>query len=47
MKPPSSSSDIQRPLVTVIVGGRALELLVTLIYIPSLFYLTEKREHIV
>ncbi|EQA60599.1 RND transporter, Hydrophobe/Amphiphile Efflux-1 (HAE1)/Heavy Metal Efflux (HME) family, permease protein [Leptospira alexanderi serovar Manhao 3 str. L 60] len=37
-------SDIQRPLATVIVGGLALELLVTLVYIPSLFYLTEKRK---
>ncbi|WP_078129613.1 efflux RND transporter permease subunit [Leptospira alexanderi] len=40
-------SDIQRPLATVIVGGLALELLVTLVYIPSLFYLTEKRKRIV
>ncbi|PJZ31245.1 efflux RND transporter permease subunit [Leptospira kmetyi] len=35
-------SDVQRPLATVIVGGLSLELLVTLIYIPSLFYLSER-----
>nr|WP_228005202.1 efflux RND transporter permease subunit [Leptospira borgpetersenii] len=40
-------SDIQKPLATVIVGGLTLELLVTLVYIPSLFYLTEKRKRIV
>nr|WP_100764898.1 CusA/CzcA family heavy metal efflux RND transporter [Leptospira ellisii]PJZ93435.1 CusA/CzcA family heavy metal efflux RND transporter [Leptospira ellisii] len=35
-------SDVQRPLATVIVGGLSLELLVTLVYIPCLFYLSEK-----
>lgn len=35
-------SDVQRPLATVIVGGLSLELLVTLVCIPSLFYLEKK-----
>jgi hypothetical protein len=33
-------SDIQRPLATVIVGGLASTLLLTLLVLPSLYYVT-------
>ncbi|RHX83359.1 efflux RND transporter permease subunit [Leptospira stimsonii] len=39
-------SDVQRPLATVIVGGLTLEMLVTLIYLPSLFYFMERNKDI-
>ena len=33
-------SDIQRPLATIIVGGLASTLLLTLLVLPSLYYVT-------
>ncbi len=36
-------SDVQRPLATVIVGGLASALLLTLIVLPALYYSIEKR----
>jgi cobalt-zinc-cadmium resistance protein CzcA len=33
-------SDIQRPLATVIVGGLASTLFLTLLVLPSLYYVT-------
>jgi cobalt-zinc-cadmium resistance protein CzcA len=35
--------DIQRPLATVIVGGLASTLLLTLLVLPSLYYVTAGR----
>ena len=36
-------SDIQRPLATVVLGGLVSTLLLTLLALPSLYYLTERR----
>jgi heavy metal efflux system protein len=36
-------SDVQRPLATVIVGGLSTATLLTLLVLPGLFYLVEKR----
>ena len=36
-------SDVQRPLATVIVGGLATATLLTLLVLPGLYYLVEKR----
>jgi cobalt-zinc-cadmium resistance protein CzcA len=38
-------SDVQRPLATVIVGGLASALVLTLLVIPVLYYMIEKRSH--
>jgi cobalt-zinc-cadmium resistance protein CzcA len=38
-------SDVQRPLATVIVGGLASALVLTLVVIPVLYYMIEKRSH--
>ena len=37
-------SDVQRPLATVVVGGLASTLLLTLLALPSLYYLVETRK---
>ncbi len=37
-------SDVQRPLATVVVGGLASTLLLTLLALPSLYYLVESRK---
>jgi cobalt-zinc-cadmium resistance protein CzcA len=37
-------SDIQRPLATVLVGGLLSTLLLTLLVLPSLYYLTARKE---
>jgi Cu/Ag efflux pump CusA len=37
-------SDIQRPLATVMVGGLLSTLFLTLLVLPSLYYLTAKKE---
>jgi heavy metal efflux system protein len=37
-------SDIQRPLATVLVGGLLSTLLLTLLVLPSLYYVTAKKE---
>jgi cobalt-zinc-cadmium resistance protein CzcA len=37
-------SDIQRPLATVVVGGLLSTLFLTLLVLPSLYYLTAKKE---
>jgi cobalt-zinc-cadmium resistance protein CzcA len=37
-------SDIQRPLATVLVGGLLSTLLLTLMVLPSLYYLTARKE---
>jgi heavy metal efflux system protein len=37
-------SDIQRPLATVVVGGLLSTLLLTLLVLPSLYYLTARKE---
>jgi cobalt-zinc-cadmium resistance protein CzcA len=36
-------SDVQRPLATVVVGGLLSTLLLTLLALPSLYYLVERR----
>ena len=36
-------SDIQRPLATVIVGGLGSKLLITMVLLPSLYYLTARE----
>lgn len=36
-------SDVQRPLATVIVGGLATALVLTLTVLPALYYLVERR----
>ena len=36
-------SDIQRPLATVVVGGLISTLLLTLLALPSMYYLIERR----
>ena len=36
-------SDIQRPLATVVVGGLLSTLLLTLLVLPSLYYLTARK----
>jgi cobalt-zinc-cadmium resistance protein CzcA len=36
-------SDIQRPLATVVVGGLLSTLLLTLLVMPSLYYLTARK----
>jgi cobalt-zinc-cadmium resistance protein CzcA len=36
-------SDIQRPLATVVVGGLLSTLFLTLLVLPSLYYLTAKK----
>jgi heavy metal efflux system protein len=36
-------SDVQRPLATVVVGGLLSTLLLTLLALPSLYYLVEHR----
>ena len=36
-------SDIQRPMATVIVGGLVSTLVLTLLAMPSLYYLTSRR----
>ena len=36
-------SDIQRPLATVIVGGLLSTLLLTLLALPSLYYVASRR----
>ncbi len=36
-------SDVQRPLATVVVGGLASTLLLTLLALPALYYLVERR----
>jgi cobalt-zinc-cadmium resistance protein CzcA len=38
-------SDIQRPLATVLVGGLLSTLLLTLMVLPSLYYLTAGKEN--
>jgi cobalt-zinc-cadmium resistance protein CzcA len=38
-------SDIQRPLATVLVGGLLSTLLLTLLVLPSLYYLTARKEN--
>ncbi|HYM20479.1 MAG TPA: CusA/CzcA family heavy metal efflux RND transporter [Candidatus Kapabacteria bacterium] len=38
-------SDIQRPLATVIVGGLASSLILTLVVVPSIYYAIERRAH--
>jgi cobalt-zinc-cadmium resistance protein CzcA len=35
-------SDIQRPLATVVVGGLCMELLLTLLALPAVYWLTER-----
>jgi cobalt-zinc-cadmium resistance protein CzcA len=37
-------SDVQRPLATVVVGGLASTLLLTLLALPALYYLVERRK---
>jgi cobalt-zinc-cadmium resistance protein CzcA len=37
-------SDVQRPLATVVVGGLLSTLLLTLLALPSLYYLVERRK---
>jgi heavy metal efflux system protein len=37
-------SDVQRPLATVVVGGLISTLLLTLLALPSLYYLVERRK---
>jgi heavy metal efflux system protein len=37
-------SDVQRPLATVIVGGLVSTLLITLLVLPSLYYVAARRE---
>jgi cobalt-zinc-cadmium resistance protein CzcA len=37
-------SDIQRPLATVIVGGLLSTLLLTLLALPSLYYVASRRD---
>ncbi|WP_031495325.1 efflux RND transporter permease subunit [Bryobacter aggregatus] len=37
-------SDVQRPLATVVVGGLASTLFLTLLALPSLYYLVERRK---
>ena len=37
-------SDVQRPLATVVVGGLMSTLLLTLLALPSLYYLVERRK---
>ncbi len=37
-------SDVQRPLATVVVGGLLSTLLLTLLALPSLYYLVEHRK---
>ena len=37
-------SDIQRPLATVVLGGLASTLLLTLLALPSLYYLSERHK---
>ena len=37
-------SDVQRPLATVVVGGLLSTLLLTLLALPSLYYLVEYRK---
>jgi cobalt-zinc-cadmium resistance protein CzcA len=37
-------SDVQRPLATVIVGGLLSTLLLTLLVLPSLYYVTARRK---
>jgi cobalt-zinc-cadmium resistance protein CzcA len=36
-------SDVQRPLATVVVGGLLSTLLLTLMVMPSLYYLVARR----
>jgi cobalt-zinc-cadmium resistance protein CzcA len=36
-------SDVQRPLATVVVGGLLSTLFLTLIVLPCLYYLVERR----
>jgi cobalt-zinc-cadmium resistance protein CzcA len=36
-------SDIQRPLATVVVGGLLSTLLLTLLVLPSLYYITARK----
>jgi len=36
-------SDVQRPLATVVVGGLLSTLLLTLLALPALYYLVERR----
>jgi heavy metal efflux system protein len=38
-------SDIQRPLATVVVGGLLSTLLLTLLVLPSLYYITARRDN--
>jgi cobalt-zinc-cadmium resistance protein CzcA len=38
-------SDVQRPLATVVVGGLVSTLLLTLLALPSLYYLVERNRH--
>jgi cobalt-zinc-cadmium resistance protein CzcA len=38
-------SDVQRPLATVVVGGLASTLLLTLLALPALYYLVERRRN--
>ena len=38
-------SDIQRPLATVLVGGLLSTLLLTLMVLPSLYYVTARKEN--
>jgi heavy metal efflux system protein len=35
-------SDIQRPLATVVVGGLSMELLLTLLALPAVYWLAER-----
>ena len=37
-------SDVQRPLATVVVGGLLSTLLLTLLVLPSLYYLSAGRQ---
>ena len=36
-------SDVQRPLATVVVGGLLSTLFLTLLALPSMYYLVERR----
>jgi len=39
----SNGAEVQRPLATVVIGGLLTSTLLTLIFIPALYYLAEKR----
>jgi cobalt-zinc-cadmium resistance protein CzcA len=39
----SNGAEVQRPLATVVIGGLITSTLLTLLFIPALYYLAEKR----